>query len=717
MSISRLTVKQSAIVEAPIASKQFVHGMAGAGKTTAGVRRLRHLLESGVPGHKILVLVPQMGLAGPYLEEIRSPRRKAGASVTVKTLAGLANNTVDLFWPLILKQLGQSEDDVRRPVFLSLELVQYLMDRLLGDVIRQRDFFNSVRIDSARLYSQILDNLNKSALVGFDADTIAERLKSAALPGAEQRNIYDDAQECARIFREFCVRNNLLDFSLQVSLFVDHLWTEPAPRHYLTTRYTHLIVDNLEEDTPAAHHVLREWVPLCTSALLLYDDEAGYRRFLGADPISGATLSALCDTVTDLADSRVMSPHVSALASDLSAALKNQPVTARKSRAKDPPDPRRAITLPPTDENHYHTQMLDWAAHQAARLIENGEAQASDIVMLAPLLNDAMRFTLENALSAHGIATYSLRPSRPLYDEPATRALLTLARLAHPRWVTTPEEQPREFDVIQAVMTVGQIDLPRARLLVSSVLRGGKLTSFDHIPDDDVRERIGYSLNQTLYEPLRRWIEAYQAQNTPDAIHVFFRRLFGEVLSQPAYAFHGNLDAGRTIESVIKAAEQFSRVLGPLLTDADPNHEFVRMVEKGVIADIIMPDAGRKQPDAVLIAPAYTFLLSNNAVDYQFWLSADSPAWGRRLYQPLTQPYVLSQQWTAGMVWTDAMEQATAQEMLHHVITGLLKRCRKGVFFGYSQYDERGYEHLSDLRVSVDYVLRRLNQTTGAQDE
>jgi hypothetical protein len=715
----RLTVKQTAIAEAPITGRQFVHGPAGSGKTTAAVRRLRFLLENGVPGHRILVLVPQMGLARPYLDEIRSPRRKAGATVTVKTMAGLANNTVDLFWPLVIQQLGDGST-LRRPVFLSLELVQYLMSRLLGDIIRQRDFFNSVRIDPARLYSQVLDNLNKSALVGFKPTEIADRLKSAALAGAEQRNIYDDAQECALLFRRFCQENNLLDFSLQVSLFVDHLWPQAAPQHYLTTRYTHLIVDNCEEDNPAAHHVLREWLPRCASALVLYDDDAGYRRFLGADPVSARGLADLCDSITELTESRVMSPHVSALAADLGAVLRNQAFTPRKSRAKDPPDPRRAVMLPPSDDNHYHTQMLTWAAGQAARLIDNGDAQAGEIVMLAPLLNDAMRFTLEHALAERGIATYSLRPSRPLHDEPATRALLALARLAHPRWETSPEEHVRDFDVMQAFMTIGrQVDLPRARLLVNSALRGNRLLPFSAIADDDVRERIGYGLNETFYEPLRAWLEAYRDLAEPDPIDIFFTRLFGELLSQPAYAFHSNFDAARVIASVIDAARQFRQVLGPLemLAADDPNHEFVRMVEGGVIADIVLPDAGRKQPDAVLIAPAYTFLLSNRAVDYQFWLSADSPAWGRRLYQPLTQPYVLSQQWQPGMLWTDELEQATAQEMLHHVITGLLKRCRKGIFFGYSQYDERGYEHMSDLRIGVDYVLRRLSQAEAGQDD
>ena len=41
------------------------------------------------------------------------------------------------------------------------------MTRRIEPLIDQRDYFNSVRIDRPRLYSQIIDNMNKAGLVGF----------------------------------------------------------------------------------------------------------------------------------------------------------------------------------------------------------------------------------------------------------------------------------------------------------------------------------------------------------------------------------------------------------------------------------------------------------------------------------------------------------------------------------------------------------------------
>jgi DNA helicase IV len=57
---------QLALIKRPIGSKIFLEGPAGTGKTTAGVGRLLHLLDSRACARSILVLVPQRAQATPY---------------------------------------------------------------------------------------------------------------------------------------------------------------------------------------------------------------------------------------------------------------------------------------------------------------------------------------------------------------------------------------------------------------------------------------------------------------------------------------------------------------------------------------------------------------------------------------------------------------------------------------------------------------------------
>ncbi|HMV86035.1 MAG TPA: AAA family ATPase [Blastocatellia bacterium] len=710
----RLTQKQEEIIAAPLGSKLFLSGAAGTGKTTTGVRRLRQLIDAGVPAHSILVLVPQRRLALPYYNEIRNPRRKAGAEATVATLGSLSHQTVNLFWPLIAGKLSQNEP-YRRPAFLSSELIQYLMFKLLEPQIERNDYFNSVTITRPRLFGQLADNLNKSALVGFSHTTLAQRLKTA-LPGdAEQAHIYDDAQACANLFRDYCLEHRLLDFSLQVALFIEYLWKHSVPRAYLTQRYKHVIADNIEEDTPVTHQLLRDWLPGCQSVLLIYDEAAGYRRFLGADDVSAESLQELCSARHQLDATRVMSPPVQALLGEVSELMTGDAPEPPKRKA----DAGLAISFTPATHSRFHTQMVDWVADSIAALVREDGVKQNQIVILAPLMSDSLRFSLTTRLESHGVRTYSLRPSRPLYAEPAVRALVTLAKLAHPNWQIAAQHQVKKFDVVQMLLgVVAELDLARATLLAEVRFVGGRLLPFQEITKNpEMRSRITEVFGER-FDQLVGWLDAYRAaaSETPEPIDIFFSRLFSEVLSQKGFSFHFSkranpqnaFDEARIIANLIDSSRSFRQTLNQIEPETDAGQEYARMVDAGILADQYEPRDWKKSPDAVLIAPAYTFLLSNQPVEYQFWLNIDSPVWTRRLQQPLTHPYVLSRQWPPGRVWTEADEQQTSREMLLRVVTGLLRRCRKKVFIGFSKFDERGNEREGELRVIFDLLLRNL---------
>jgi hypothetical protein len=113
----------------------------------------------------ILVLTPQRSLQDPYLELIQSPRRPAGGEVTTATIGGLARRLCELFWPLAAEAAGFAHPD-QPPTFLTLETAQYYMSYIVRPMLDE-GYFQSITIDRYRLYSQILDNLNKSGLVGF----------------------------------------------------------------------------------------------------------------------------------------------------------------------------------------------------------------------------------------------------------------------------------------------------------------------------------------------------------------------------------------------------------------------------------------------------------------------------------------------------------------------------------------------------------------------
>ncbi|MEP7291143.1 MAG: UvrD-helicase domain-containing protein, partial [Chloroflexota bacterium] len=159
----QLTPQQHDLITRP--GKLFLEGGAGTGKTTVGIQRLLHLLESGVPADEILVLVPQQTLALSYRHALRAVELPAGQQVSISTMAGIALNMVELFWHLIAKNAGFAPDSL--PTFLTTETSQYVMAQVTGELIAEQGYFESLSLDRSRLYTQILDNLSKSALVGF----------------------------------------------------------------------------------------------------------------------------------------------------------------------------------------------------------------------------------------------------------------------------------------------------------------------------------------------------------------------------------------------------------------------------------------------------------------------------------------------------------------------------------------------------------------------
>ncbi len=112
--------------------------------------------------------------------------------------------------------------------------------------------------------------------------------------------------------------------------------------------------------------------------------------------------------------------------------------------------------------------------------------------------------------------------------------------------------------------------------------------------------------------------------------------------------------AGEVAANLIELVQNFRWAVGPALQeDGIPlGKEYTLVMQEGVIAAQYLRSwqtTGDDAPErAVLLAPVYTFLMSNRPVDVQFWLDVGNQGWFERLYQPLTHPYVLSRDWQPG---------------------------------------------------------------------
>jgi hypothetical protein len=625
------------------------------------------------------------------------------------TYGGLARRMIDLFWPIASEKTGFGHLDLP-PIFLTLETAQYHMARIVCPLLDE-GYFSSVVIDRNRLYSQIIDNLNKAAAVGFPFSELSDHLGSAWAGNKNQIRVFSDVQECTNRFRAYCLENNLLDFSLQLEVFWNVLWTEPIVQDHIKKSYQHLIYDNIEEDIPRAHDFIAEWFPDLASALIIYDQGGGYRQFLGADPRSALRLRDLCEDHFDSGSSFVMSPQIQSLAYELNLGLFSKIPPELMDPSENGQGQEIPISFPAG--TRFFPQMIAWVVDEISNLIHEQKTPASEIAILAPYLSDSLRFSLVNRLELQNIPTRSHRPSRSLRDEPACQALLTLAALAHPSW----NLPPNVFDLAYAFMfCIEELDLVRAQILANKVhhIKELSLATYESI-QGDIQERISFRFG-SRYSTIRNWIEFYQQGNVQPLDH-FLRRLFGEVLSQPGFGFNRNIDATRVAASLIESIRKFRLVMDQPASDGseqilEMGNEYIRLLRDGVLAAQYLEAWNQGPEEAVWIVPAYTFVMMNQPVTFQFWLDPGSSGWSERLQQPLTHPYVLSREWIdrepgQKSLWTDRDEVVANSEGLSRLVSGLLHRCKERIYLGISDLGESGFEQRGALLKAFQKVLQK----------
>ena len=685
----------------------YVIGRVGVGKTTRATEHLQSLLDNGVPAQEILVFLPQRALAEPYREVAKE---HVGGRVDILTISGLARRMIQRFWPLVAEDAGF--DDSRPPNFLTLETAQYFMSRVT-DPLREEGAFAGLSIAESRLYSQLIDNINKAALVGFPPSEISERLKGAWIGSEEREGVFDDAQRAADRYLQMCRENNLLGFGLQLQVFRNHLWPNDTCRNYLRNTYRHLIADNVEEGVPTTHDMLLEWIPDMDSALVIYDEGGGYRKFLGADPRSARRLKGCCEHHIRLEDGEAEekdSPtngqaKISGLGEQLSRAL--QPHRGNLGSPEEIRELRKEIGV--IHEETY-PEMLEAVGRQVKSLIESG-TEPEDIVVLAPFLSDTLRHELSNLLTRLEVPFSLRRPSRPLSKEPAVKALLALSAVAHPTWRVQLGTQ----DLAQAFsFSIEDLDPIRAYLLARAVYETDekgrpRLRPFSAVASE-TQDRVTYRLGEQ-YDEIHRWIKGYVGEDDQPLDH-FLNRIFGEVLSQEGFGFHDDFDAAARADRLVESARKFRQVIEKAdLEDQGPTGRlYLRTVRKGVAAAQYVQDWAEGTDEGVLLTPAHTFLVQNRRAPHQFWLDVGSTGWHSRIKQPLTHPYVLSRSWEEGTEWTDADETAAGLDMLSRMTDGLTRRCSGQVHLAISGRGRNGQREQGYLLKAFQGLFGRARQ-------
>ena len=663
---------QIAVAEATGSS--LLLGPAGCGKSTALHQRLVQLLAAGEPAYTVLGIVAEPEHSQGFLDWLQHSGLGPYADLNITTFNILAREMVSLFWPLIARPAGFARP-YQQPTFLTYDLAQLLMWQVVTPLIDD-GAFASLRLRPQQIVSQLLDTLNRAALNGLSIEEATARQIVGWAEDEQQRIHIQEAATAAGRFRRRCLSGGMLDLSLVVDVFNHQLLGHPEFRRYFSERYRHLLVDNVEEQTPVGQEFVASLMTAAETTAIAYDAGGGYKRFLAADPAGANRFYDLCANLFEFELSYTSSAPLLGLSNRVENYLMgtHQPESGAESAVLE-----RVVT-------RYRREMVEALAGRLARLVEEG-LPANEIAIIAPYLDGALRYSLAQALQAAGLPYYLLRRRSSPREEPRVRAWLTWLALGHPGWGI----RPAPYDVAEALhLSIEGLDPVRARLLADHLYLadGPQLLASDALPAE-IAGRIGPERLQRV-DILQSWLA--EEGNGRHPLDGFLHRLFNDLLAGPVFRSEPDLAAAAICDWLVRAAGRLLAAARPmgLTTEADVGATFINGIYNGLVT--ANPPEFGDPPDlnGVLISTIYGYLLSERPVDVQVWLETAATGWWDIPRQPLSNAFVLARSWPEGRPWTMEEDFKIRNQLLSRIVRGLTSRCRGGVILATSELDRRG---------------------------
>ena len=687
------TTKQSELIYLKKAKKTFLSGKAGTGKTSAAVERVCKLLDKSL-SETVLVFAPTFRHQLPYLEIIS----KKGRTPEVSSYNAFVQKCISLFWPLAAEKT--EFDGSKSPFFLDIDSEQIIMSKLIQKRMNEGQFA-SLSSSASRICNQIVIAIHKCAAAMIPFDKYPEIMKKSWCGEKTFLPLFDRVYECGEEFKSFCIKNNLLDYSLQLDIFNKYILPDKTFKTWINKKKINFIFDNLEEEVPAAHHFVREMDKEFRSMLLISDSGAGYRSFMGADCVSAEYLKDTCDTKLVFTESFTENTDIEALEKIIAdPKLSDNDLSG---------NPKNAFEL---ESERQFAKMIKDAVLDVSDLINNKGVDPHNIVILSPLVSDLLYTEMERGLADNGIKAYLHRPSRPLMNEKVTRSLITLSSLVDPE--NGLEIKP--IDIAQLLLCfVSGIDPIRCQIYVTAAYKPVKQESgktFYEIKEfsslkTPTKERFTSEMEEK-FEKIRIWIEKERekTESTPDKIVYDF---FNEIASKEGFICDEKTSLG--VCKILESMQRFKNLqeyIGDKKDEDKPTwSDFFYCVSTGAVKATYNEDVYAQPKDAVLISLVSTYLSSNRNSEYQVWLNIASPRWRNKIVGELTNDLVLSRNWSGENAWTTAVLEDSNETHMKKQVCGLLRRCTKKVLAYSCEMDESGSPQKGKLLNIFGTINRR----------
>jgi hypothetical protein len=639
------------------------------------------------------------------------------SNITSTTPLAFFESEVQLFWPLVIGQLGLRG---YFPYRLRPETEQALAFRLWGtNSIAQLRNYEGVSPD--RWVRRVLDLIQLAAFSGTPFSEIAARIKTSATALTLPLPLADLVQHMTLQWQDWCLKRGILTYGLITDLYWRYVLPHPTYRSQLPQRFSAIAADDVENYPAIARSFFETAMDLALPSVFTYSELGGIRDGLGAD---SAYLLGLKQRCTE-----IVLPTAPGLAEAAQVSIVEMPVALQQASRRQQP---QFYALKTTSR----IELLQAVAQQVATSIQTGEILPQEVAIIGPGLDPLARYGIIETLHKAGITVESLRDQRPIQSTAMVRSLLTLLALVYPGLGHLLDtEQIAEMLVFLTTLNPSSSVLEGRNAI--DPIRAGLLADFCFRPHPDRPEllpievyarwdRIGYSAAKA-YETLRQWIAQQQGaalsdQPDPTApdysatyltlspVFVLDRAIQTFLMTRPL-----SVDQLAVLRELIETAQHYwdvdtrlRKIEKPWLTLSETVGDFIQLLHRGVVTANPSPTTIAQQSrPSVVLATTFQYLNAHLTHRWQFWLdsgsqlwqySGDFELWGTALFLNVA---ILN---TESLPNPEEPAQPS-NPRLRNTLINLLGRVQEQVYLCHSELGVDGQPQLGPLMPWIDFAL------------
>ena len=643
---------------------KIYQGDTGTGKSTILKEKYQNLVQNNA-SEKILFFLKSAKAVNSYREELDLD---LVGNLNIYTYFGFVNQELNKNWPAVERKYS-GENKLIEPTFMNIETSHFLMSNYVAKYRKEKAYFREIKAKPVQIAVQLIDNLNLASFNMLEFSQLKNRLYLWTKDDLQRKEYAEQSAEIMKIFRNFCLRYRLFDYSTAITLFNQYLLTDLQYINNLNLRFDYLLVDDLEKLIPAGQELIKKLSNENIEGYFSFNENGGFNRFFGGNPAAAKKIFfSDAQEIIKVQKSYTSAEESSNLAEKIKSVVKK-----RENQLIQSPLLKAEI------DSELRGEMLIEVGQKIISLLKKGTAENS-IAVISPQIDKVLSFSLERILEKNGYNLSNYNRSKRLVDIPFARALLILYL-----FYSDKTEMIGISALQQSLSLLLELDPLRSYILAEEITAAGM--SFIELEENNLRVKINFAAAEK-YDYLKDWLK--DKKNDELTIDAFFQTVFSELLAPLNPSQEDIFACRQMIESVSRfrsAVENFHK------RKEDLSSRYIDMIYEGTLAAETL-FKGQSQEKGVILASPYKFLFSPEleGVKYLFLLDISSSHWLRSIAKELVNPYIYSETWQQQNEWNDQVDQKIRLKQLSDFLVSLVYKVKNGIYIADSFFNSSGKE-------------------------